>query len=196
MHLSADTLVDLAEGTRSEAAESHLQRCEACRRQIAELRAVMKAAAGVDMPEPSPLFWEHLSERVRRDVAAEAVPRRFFDTSWLGISSAWRIAVTVATVAIVAVLLGRVSREAQSIPPKSPALSTASDDALAIPVADTVDDPSLALVVDLASQMDSEAVVESGLSNHLGGLDEMVVTLTAGERGELRRLLKDELAKS
>ena len=55
---------------------------------------------------------------------------------------------------------------------------------------------SLALVADLASQMDAEAAVESGLTDHLGGLDEMVVTLTAGERGELRRLLKDELAKS
>jgi len=195
MHLSADTLVDLAEGTRAETAESHLQQCEACRRQVAELRAMMAAAAGVDMPEPSPLFWEHLSERVRRDVAAEAVPRRLLDTRWLGASSAWRIAATVATVAIVAVLLGRVPRD-RGVPPPSSASSAGSDDVLAISTPETADDPSLALVVDLASQMDAEAVVESGLSDHLGGLDEMLVTLTAGERVELRRLLKDELAKS
>jgi hypothetical protein len=196
MHLSADTLVDLAEGTRVETAEPHLQRCEACRQQVAELRAMMTAAADVDMPEPSPLFWEHLSERVRRDVAAEAAPRRFLDTSWLGASSTWKVAATVAAVAIVAVLLGRGSQEVRSIPSKSPAFPTVSNDALANPAPDMADDPSLALVVDLASQMDAEAVVESGLSDHLGGLDEMVVTLTAGERGELQRLLKDELAKS
>ena len=29
MHLSADMLVDIAEGTRAETAEPHLQRCEA-----------------------------------------------------------------------------------------------------------------------------------------------------------------------
>ena len=196
MHLSADRLVDIAEGTRAETAEPHLQRCEACRRQVAELRAMMTAAAGVDMPEPSPLFWEHLSERVRRDVAAEAAPRRWLDAPWLGASTAWRVAATVATVAIVAVLLGRMTREGQNVPPASTAFSAAGDDALAIAGQDAADDASLALVADLAAQMDAEAAVESGLTDHLGGLDELVVTLTAGERGELRRLLKDELAKS
>jgi hypothetical protein len=196
VHLRADTLVDIAEGTRAETAEPHLQRCEACRRQIAELRAMMTAATGIDMPEPSPLFWEHLSERVRRDVAAEAAPRRFLDAPWLGASTAWRGAATVATVAIVAVLLGRMSREGRNVPPTSTASSAASDDALAIAAQDTSDDASLALVADLAAQMDAEGAVESALTDHLGGLDEMVVTLTAGERGELRRLLKDELAKS
>jgi len=196
VHLSADRLVDIAEGTRAETAEPHLQRCEACRRQVAELRAMMTAAAGVDMPEPSPLFWEHLSERVRRDVAAEAAPRRWLDAPWLGASTAWRVAATVATVAIVAVLLGRMTREGQNVPPTSTAFSAAGDDALAIAGQDAADDASLALVADLAAQMDAEAAVESGLTDHLGGLDELVVTLTAGERGELRRLLKDELAKS
>jgi hypothetical protein len=195
MHLSAETLVELAEGTRAEAEESHLRRCEACRRQLAELRAMMTAAASVDIPEPSPLFWEHLSERVRRDIAAEAPARRVLDTSWIR-TSTWRIAATLATVAIVAVLVGRVSQRVRSVPTQSPAFSAASDDALVIPAPDMADDPSLALVVDLASQMDAEAVVESGLSDHLGGVDEMVATLTAGERGELQRLLKDELGKS
>ena len=33
----------------------------------------MSAAAEVEVPEPSPLFWKHLSERVREAVAAEGV---------------------------------------------------------------------------------------------------------------------------
>jgi len=99
-------------------------------------------------------------------------------------------------VAIVAVLLGRVTRDGRNGPPASTTFSAAGDDALAIAGQDAADDASLALVADLAAQMDAEAAVESGLTDHLGGLDELVVTLTAGERGELRRLLKDELAKS
>ena len=53
--------------------------------------------------------------------------------------------------------------------------------------------------------MDAEAAVEAGLVSHLGGpgvpggsagIDQVVVALTDGERVELQRILKDELAKS
>ena len=36
-----------------------------------ELRGAIEAAAEVSVPEPSPLFWNHLSERVRTAVAEE-----------------------------------------------------------------------------------------------------------------------------
>ena len=197
MHLSADTLVDIAEGARAETAAPHLQRCEACRRQIAELRAMMTAAAGVDIPEPSPLFWEHLSDCVQRDVAAEPAPGRSLVAPWHGGATWWRVAASVTTIAVVAVLVGRMSRQPRNLQPGTQTISAAPNDATAaLAVLGDADDASLALVAELASQMDSEAAVESGLMDHLGGLDEMVVTLTAGERGELQRLLKDELAKS
>ena len=66
MHLQHDELVDLAEGTRAESSVPHLAACEACRHQLAELKAMMSAAADVAVPEPSPLFWDHFSARVRR----------------------------------------------------------------------------------------------------------------------------------
>src|SRR5438045_2196212 len=84
-HLSADTLVDLAEGSRLESAEPHLRECDECRRQVTKLRGVLMAVGQVSVPEPSPLFWDHFTERVRRAVTQEALPRR---TSWNWLSRA------------------------------------------------------------------------------------------------------------
>jgi len=70
-HLTEGELLDLAEGARPESSAGHLASCEACRRQLMDLRSAMTAAAAVDVPEPSPLFWEHLSVRVREAVEAE-----------------------------------------------------------------------------------------------------------------------------
>ena len=75
-HLRSEELIDLAEGTRPEASAGHLQSCESCRRQLADLRAMLAAAAEVSVPEPSPLFWDHLSARVHEAVADERGPRR------------------------------------------------------------------------------------------------------------------------
>ncbi len=78
-HLTTEKLIDLAERTREESSAPHLQSCEACRHQLAVLRDAMSAAAEVEVcPEPSPLFWKHLSERVREAVAAEGAPQARF----------------------------------------------------------------------------------------------------------------------
>ena len=41
----------------------------------------LKKAAG-EVPEPSPLFWNHLSARVRDAVAVEPIPRAWWMTYW------------------------------------------------------------------------------------------------------------------
>ena len=80
MHLRPDELIDVAEGARTEQSVPHLAACEMCRRQLVELKAMMSAVADVEVPEPSPLFWDHFSTRVREAVAAEGAPRRSFWT--------------------------------------------------------------------------------------------------------------------
>src|SRR5256885_17264553 len=76
MHLNADELVDLAEGARPESSTPHLAACPQCRAQLAELRATMSAVADVHVPEPSPLFWDHFSQRVHDAAAAEEMDAR------------------------------------------------------------------------------------------------------------------------
>src|SRR5215470_2449246 len=75
MHLAPEDLVDLAEGARPESTAPHLASCEACRAQLAELRAMMAAAVDADVPEPSPLFWDQLTRRVHDAVEADAQPK-------------------------------------------------------------------------------------------------------------------------
>src|SRR5436190_21719819 len=70
-HLNPDQLLDVADGTRTAGEFAHLQSCAACARQIAGLREAIRDAKNVTVPEPSPLFWDHLSARVRQAVAED-----------------------------------------------------------------------------------------------------------------------------
>jgi hypothetical protein len=193
MHLTPDELIDLAEGTRAESAAPHLRTCDVCRRQLAELCAVLSAAADVEVPEPSPLFWQHFSQRVRDAVAAEGAPRR----SWLGEWSSRRLwPISVAALAAVGAIVLYVSAPQSSTPiepPPPPAIAEAAPfEPLAPP-----DDPSFTLVQDLTASLEWDAVSEAGITTHLGGsADEAVAGLSDAERQELQRLLKEVLESS
>ena len=67
-HLTSDELIDAMEG-RGEV--PHLATCEHCRRELAELSSVLAEAKQLSVPEPSPLFWQHFSERVRTAIDSE-----------------------------------------------------------------------------------------------------------------------------
>jgi len=118
VHLNAADLIDLAEGARDESSVPHLAECARCRQQLLELREMMDAAAGAaDVPEPSPLFWDHLSRRVHLAVAEESGGRRG-RLGW----RAWRRAfVPASAMALAAVLvLGVVTWRASSMMPTMP----------------------------------------------------------------------------
>ncbi len=102
MHLNADQLIDLAEDAREESSAPHLQSCAVCRQQLMELRAMMTTVAEVDVPEPSPLFWDHLSSRVSDAVAAEPVRR-----SWWSDALSWpRLLVPAASLVALMLVVG------------------------------------------------------------------------------------------
>jgi hypothetical protein len=210
MHLNADELIDVAEGTRSEASAPHVASCDECRRQLTDLRVTMSTVAAVGVPEPSPLFWDHLSERVR-NVVAEDVPRR----SWLD-AATWRrllmplSAVAVASLIVAMVLNSRVmapqsetagdpERVALRTPPAPsplPATAEASGatfELLNDPASD--DDVSLTLVASLTADLDLDAAGEAGLAPH-GSAEHAVTHMNDDELRELRRLLKEQLAPS
>ncbi|PYR31727.1 MAG: hypothetical protein DMF92_04475 [Acidobacteria bacterium] len=196
-HLSPDHLIDLAEGTRPESSAPHLESCEACRRQLADMRAMMSAASEVAVPEPSPLFWDHLSDRVRQAVALEAAPRR---------ASRWerwlrsQVILPVSAAALAAVIIAAVIGARPDLPAARLEVVSASRPAEAsepplFEPLDALDDSSLRLVADLTAELDWEAVSRMELTTHAGGADEAVRELNRGELGELQRLLKEELAR-
>jgi hypothetical protein len=194
MHLTPEELIDLAEGTRGDAAVPHLQSCEVCRQQVAALRKVMSAVAEApaDLPEPSPLFWDHLSQRVREAIAAEQAPVSPFAGSRAGtaLARSWRVW-AMAGVAAAVVLSIYMTSPRTLTPPSGAAATSAALEPFGAP-----DDPSLTLFADLAEQIDPETISETGWSSHAGAVDEVVASLTDDERLELQRLLNEELAKS
>lgn len=194
MHLKEEQLIDLAEGTRPESAEPHLASCERCRAELAGLRAVMAIAAGVDVPEPSPLFWDHLSVRVHDAVGAEATNAR--GSAALGWSSSlwsWRVLLPAAALAALVV--------AAAIGVRSPLdVGGAGSPAATAPIAGAdaaalVDlDPSLSLLADLAGELNWDDAVGAGLTASSWSVDRVVLEMSAEERQELQRILSEELA--
>jgi len=187
-HLSAEQLVDVADGTRSEASLPHLATCAACRGQLAELRATIAAAADVEVPDPSPLFWDHLSARVRDAVDADRANARG-RFAWVFQRPAWSVLIYSGVAALILAagfLAGDRSRarvEAPTLVTPPQALVGASD----------VDDSSLSLVADLAADLDWDAAREAGFTTHVGADEDAISLLTDAERRELRQLLQGEM---
>jgi hypothetical protein len=195
MHLQPDELIDLAEGTRAESSATHLAECAVCRLQLEELKATMSAAADVDVPEPSPLFWDHFSARVRQAVDAEGAPRRSLWTWPRVVIPA--VSVATAVLAVVVTLnrgsAGRGNTPLPTVVPAPVALPVASVDLLADP--QSAGDTALTLVAELSSDMDFETARDAGLAAR-GSAEHAVTHLTGSELRELQRLLQEELARS
>jgi hypothetical protein len=98
-HLDRPRLLALAEGTPDPDGAAHLVRCERCRDAVAGLRATLEALAAGAVPEPSPLFWEQFSNRVRDAVAEQPAP---VERRWPRLA----VAAAVAATMIVAIGLG------------------------------------------------------------------------------------------
>src|SRR5262249_7593962 len=75
-HLTSQQFVEALDGTLTRKAAGHLSHCDACRREVDTLRALMTDVESArEVPDPSPLFWAHFSERVTR-ATADLVPGR------------------------------------------------------------------------------------------------------------------------
>jgi hypothetical protein len=148
------------------------------------------AAARVEVPEPSPLFWEHLSERVREAVAVAGAPRGVWRRPSTWPPRALPAAAALAAVGLAALLASRgPARISPASAPEAVPVATAS-------WVEPADDPSLNLVADLAAQIDGDAASDLIPPPHAGGAsDDLMGELSAGERVEMRRLLQAELAR-
>jgi hypothetical protein len=188
MHLTPEELLDLAEGTRPSSSAPHLTACEECRHHLTDLQDVM-ATLEMDVPEPSPLFWEHLSTRVRDAVVADAGPAR----SWFGLGRlSWGLAAVMSAVVVV-MAISLTLRTPTSTPTPPAVANVLPTDVGSAPPAD---DASLSLLGDLASSLDWDAAAEAGIDMSVGTADSALTELNEGERTELRRLLREAMATS
>jgi hypothetical protein len=201
-HLTPEQLVDLAEGTQRESSLPHLPACDVCRRQLGELRAVMAQAVDAgnsDVPEPWPLFWDHLSSRVRLAVADEqARPRSWRERVLqpLVLVPAFGAALAVAILAVVA--------PRQTVAPTIPSsplplveVSVPSTSTSLPPLGPlgAADDPQLTIVAAVATTIDWDEMRDEVAMAAGGTSDAVVGALTVDERRELQRLLAEEMAQ-
>ncbi len=96
-HLSRDERLLALDAALEPARQAHLASCPACGADVEALRAVLARVRAVDVPEPSPLFWDHLAARVGDAIAREPAP--VAARSWWSPRLAWAAAAVVITAA-------------------------------------------------------------------------------------------------
>jgi hypothetical protein len=194
-HLTDLEIVDQIEGVLPAARAAHAAECGICRAKIEDLTESLGRAKGVDMPEPSPLFWEHFSARIRKAVADAPEPRSF---DWPSSQpAAWKWA--IASVLIALFVGAGAWRFTRNVPDKpanvvensnSSGLSRAEDPFSVDTAADG--DQAWGLVQSLADEVEWNDSVTADLDVRPGWVDRAALNLSSDERDELLRLLKAE----
>ena len=197
-HLSSATVMDIVDGTASRGQLAHATTCEACHRRVADARAGLACALEDEVPEPSPLYWDHFARRVEDAVRQDGDSRR----TWL--PSAWRFRpVSVALAMSLMVAIGAavwVMKPPSGRAPEPLGVYGGAQytDGLEPVLAASVvgDEASWGML----SHMVARASAESGAGElvpppAVGSSERMIGALTATEREELVRLLKEQLGE-
>jgi hypothetical protein len=199
-HFSPSELVDFAEGTLAPARAAHADGCDDCRAQSALVRDAIRATAAAQVPEPSPLFWDHFSARVREGIAAEPPPTAW---SWLGGRESLRAAAAIAIVVAVVAAASWFARDSRM---PNIAIPVAQDQPAAVTVAgqhadvdasvDAANAEVWAVLTAAASDMAIDEAGAAGMKPNPAAVDRAVQELTSAELTELGRLLQSELKRS
>lgn len=191
-HLTPGEFVDAAEGTIDAERLRHLDDCEACRRELVSLVRVMRDAGEGPVPEPSPLFWEHFSARVR-DAVREEASRTSWRPQWLRGPALVPLS---ACAAVVLVVVATLPWFAPRTPNPSP-MAVASPASAPAPAADdsAAADTEWQVLAELVGPLDWDTANAAGLSVSPGDAERAVSDLDDEERRELSRLIAGELAR-
>jgi hypothetical protein len=217
-HLTRDEMLEAAERpgvvakANGQGPWAHLNTCSVCRREVDALAAVLREAASLEVPEPSPLFWGQFSRRVSEAIQEQRDGKREVGASrgsvgWAALLGNWRLALPALGLALVftlvaVALLTRAPRGTTAEGPSAgpAARSTTADGAVAAVTPATApmegsDEESWALLSDLVAeaQDEDEAV---WLSSAPGTAEQAVLNMSDEERVELGRLLQAEIDRA
>ena len=186
-HLTSDELIDAMEGLLAAERQAHLTSCQACQQQLAELSSVLNEAKQVSVPEPSPLFWQHFSDRVRTAVDNEGVPGTGVMPAWWR----WQILAPVGALALVVLAL------MIAVPKQEPPVEEKTWTELTLtPIEELTGDESWMIVANMVGALDWDTATGVGVTVEPDAADQAVLQLTAEEQQELTRLLKAELSRA
>lgn len=194
-HLSDDALLEIIETGGS---HPHIAQCDRCRRAFEDARDGLALARGEHVPEPSPLFWNHLSARVHDEVGKERAPGSHRAFAWF-LAPGWRSVAAVALVVVAVAMLvwrtlpaGDRMRQSASIrttsapPVARPAANVqVSDDSL-VPAADA----SWTVIAQVTAHVEIADATEAGIVLQPGASDRAISQLSPSEQEEFVRLLQ------
>lgn len=157
------------------------------------MRDVLRATKEIEVPEPSPLFWDQLSHRVAEGVRREPVPSRGW---WL--SPTWSALASLSAAIVVLVTISLwVWRPGAARPAAPSAIRSGPEFAQdVLPVAAPGDDEAWQVVASLTEGIDVDTVDATGIAPAPGSIEEAATELSAVERAELIRILRVETAES
>jgi hypothetical protein len=170
-HLTPGELVDAADRTLAADRARHLEGCPRCRAEVDELAGILREAASVPVPEPSPLFWTHFSQRVHDAIAAEATQHATRASSWLR----WPVLAPMTALALaVFALVSTLARGDITAAPR---------------------DEQWAQLAEVVGPIDLETVQAAGLVE-IGDVERAVLELSLAEQRELLRLMEEEISRA
>jgi hypothetical protein len=205
-HLTEIECVDLLEDASrlSQDRRRHAETCEACRLQAGTLRTVLAQAAADELPEPSPLYWDHFSARVSAAVRAEpSAPASKPWAEWIrGPLAPWAAAAAMAILIMMTVVWratlhapdGRVGVLPAAV--GAPEIVAPGQMAAVIEKDNLDADEAWAVVRSAAEGLAWEDAQAAGISVHPDSVEGIMLELSAEERAELARLLDTEMKRS
>ena len=189
-HLTAIEIVDLLDGRLDSQRAAHLDECAMCRAQADQLQATL-AGAALDVPEPSPLFWDHFSAQVRDRIGTE----NFQHPGFLGWLATWpRTALATCAALVLLTVAGVTVFRPATTPDTEPAAPPTSADALFVD--DVVADEAWAEVRKAAEQVGWDEANQAGITAPPGTAERAIGKLSDRERRELISLLEAEMKRS
>jgi hypothetical protein len=189
IHLTRDERLQALEDGLAPRRRRHLERCAVCRADVDALDDVLRAVRATQVPEPSPLFWDHFSSRVRDAVALEPTPIRPW---WKPVRRPRLVSLSAAALVVVLVALGWVARRGAT---ETPIETSVAGVAAGEPDPDAAaTDEEWGLLLSVAD--DSAWSDDEGLawSSRPGQSELTVSDLTAEEQAALVSLLNEAIA--
>lgn len=192
-HLSREELIDSLDATLPPARQAHMDGCAPCRQERASLQQVLQRVASVEVPEPSPLFWEHFSARLQE--AVERQPQPAVSTGWYAWTwPRWAVGTATLLVCVTLAWVG-VKQSRHSRLPGPATVAESADPGLVPPLAPSLSDEDWNLVVSMAEDVTVDDADEPGLAVRPGASDRALTDLSSEQRTELARLLTAEMAR-